>query len=193
MIDNLSPEIKEYLDRDSTKNFLFAARQFVEFLEIADIDKRVFYSKAHYLLINLYSAGHNLELIELRYSSEDKEYDRDTLFENKNAGLIYELDIDEAFYWEVFDPSYSEKDGKPIAGWSITDKEASQGSLVDDFTSIYEDLKIELLKIDKIKTDDAIEDALWELKFSFAHHWGNHCINALRYLHYLRYDGKQTI
>jgi hypothetical protein len=74
----------------------------------------------------------------------------------------------------------------------ITDKEPTQGWLVDDFADIYRDLKIELTKIEKIGTDEAVEDALWQLKWSFTNHWGQHCINALRALHYLWYDGKQT-
>ncbi|WP_425529083.1 DUF5063 domain-containing protein [Leptospira levettii] len=36
-----------------------------------------------------------------------------------------------------------------------------------------------------------VEDGLWNLKWSFIHHWGKHCIDALRYLHYLIYDGKK--
>jgi len=64
---------------------------------------------------------------------------------------------------------------------------------VDDFADIYRDLKIELIKIEKIGTDEAVEDALWQIKWSFVHHWGQHCINALRYFHYLYYDGKQTL
>ncbi len=190
--DKLSTEIKEFLKRTSIETFLLAARQFVGLLETTTINKEEFYSKAHTALIDLYSAGHKLDQIELKYSSEDKDYDRDAIFEDKNAGQISELDA-EAFYWEIFDPSYSEKEGQPNAGWTITDREATQGWLVDDFADIYRDLKIELFKIDNIGTDEAVEDALWQLKWSYAHHWGQHCINALRYLHYFYYNEKQTL
>jgi hypothetical protein len=190
--DKLSTDIKEFLKRTSTETFLLVARQFVRLLETTNIDKEEFYSKAHTALLDLYSAGHKLDQIELKYSSDDKDFDRDAIFENKNTGQISELRA-EAFYWEIFDPTYSEKDGQPNAGWTITDREPSQGWLVDDFADIYRDLKIELIKIDNIGTDEAVEDALWQLKWSFAHHWGQHCINALRYFHYLYYDGKQTL
>ena len=93
----------------------------------------------------------------------------------------------------MFNPSYTEQEGQPGLGWKISDKEASQGWLVDDFFDIYRDLKIELSKIDTIATDEAIEDALWELKWGFFHHWGNHCINAMRYLHYWHFEGKKTL
>ncbi len=190
--DKLSTDITEFLERTSTQTFFFAALQFADLLESENIDKEIFYSKAHTALLDLYSAGHKLEQIELKYSSADSDFDRNTIFENKNIGLISELG-EEAFYWEIFDPTYSEKDGKPNAGWTITDREATQGWLVDDFADIYRDLKIELMKIDNIGTDESIEDALWQLKWSFANHWGQHCINALRYFHHLYYDGKQTL
>jgi len=190
--DKLSTDIKEFLERTSTQTFLFAARQFVELLETGNIDKEIFYSKAHSTLLDLYSTGHKLDKIELNYSSEDRDFDRNTIFENKNVGLISELG-EEAFYLEIFDPTYSEKNGQPNSGWTINDKEATQCWLVDDFADIYQDLKIELIKIDNIRTDEAVEDALWSLKFSFANHWGKHCINALRYFHHLYYDGKQTL
>jgi hypothetical protein len=190
MTIKLSTDIKEFLNRKSTETIILAARQFIELLETKDIVKEAFYSKAHTALLDLYSAGYKLDQIELKHSSDDKNFDSEAIFENKNAGQISELGA-EAFYWEIFDPTYSENDGQPNAGWTITDREPTQGWLVDDFADIYRDLKIELTKIDNIGTDEAVEDALWQLKWSFAHHWGRHCINALRYFHYLYYDGKQ--
>jgi hypothetical protein len=190
--DKLSTDIKEFLNRTSTETFLLAARQFVGLLETSNLNKELFYSKAHIALLDLYSTGHKFDQIELKYSTKDKDFDRDAIFENKNKGQISDLGA-EAFYWEIFDPTYSEKEGQPNAGWTITDREATQGWLVDDFADIYRDLKIELIKIDNIGTDEAVEDALWQLKWSFAHHWGDHCINALRYFHYLYYDGKQIL
>lgn len=190
--NKLSTDIKEFLKRTSTETFLLAARQFVQLLENTNIDKGIFYPKVHAALLELYASGHKLDQIEPKYLSDGRDFDRDAIFENKNAGQISDLGA-EAFYWEIFDPAYSEKEGQPNAGWTITDREPSQGWLVDDFADIYRDLKIELLKIDKIGTDEAIEDALWQLKWSYAHHWGQHCINALRYLHYFYYEGKQTI
>ncbi len=190
--DKLSTYIQEFLKRTTTETFLHAARQFIGLLETVSTDKGEFYSKVHTALLELYSAGHKLEKIELKYSLADRNFDRDEIFENKNVGQISELG-GEAFYWEIFDPTYSELTGHPEPVWTITEREASQGWLVDDFADIYRDLKIELIKIDRIGTDQAIEDALWQLKWSFSNHWGQHCINALRYLHYFNYDGKQII
>jgi Domain of unknown function (DUF5063) len=191
--DKLSTDIQEFLKRTSTETFLLVARQFVELIENLSIEKEKFYSKAHSILLELYSAGQKLEQIELKYSTAESDFDKEVVFENKNVGLISELGK-EVFYWEIFDPTYTENEnGQPEQGWKITDKEASQGWLVDDFADIYRDIKIELLKIENIGTDEAIEDAFWQLKWGFANHWGRHSINALRYLHYLYYDGKQSL
>src|SRR5690606_9844233 len=141
-------------------------------LENDTISIEEFLPKIHTILLELYLAGHNLEEIELKYSSENTDFDRDIFIENKNVGLISKLGED-TFYLEIFDPTYEEE------------KEGVQGWLVDDFSDIYGDLKTELIKIDTIKTNESIEDALWTLKWGFSHHWGTHCINALRYLHFL--------
>lgn len=189
MTDKLSEDIKNFLDKDSTKDFLKAARHFVDLLEIEQIDQEEFYLQAHKALVDLYAAGHKLVWIDLKYSDSDKDYDRDDFDRGKNAGKIGDLG-EETFYWEVIDPTYTEQDGQPGQGWKITDKEPSQGWLVDDFSDIYNDLKTDLDKIDNNWTDEFVEDALWQMKWGFDHHWGHHCINAMRALHYLWYDGK---
>src|SRR5690242_14491716 len=153
-IDKLSINIREFLERASTKSFLLAARQFIHLLEDKTIDKENFYSVAHNKLLDLYTAGHKLDVIDLKYSSAERDFDSDKIFENNNADLISELG-GQAFYWEIFDPTYSENNGKSKTDESIKDKEASQGWLVDDFADIYRDLKIELTKIDKIGTNEA--------------------------------------
>ena len=190
----LSQDIQTFLDKDSTKDFLKVAGHFIELIEAKNIPTGQFSRQAHRILIDLYSSGHKLEQIDLKYSSADSDFGvtDEAFFKNNNQALISTLGKD-CFYWEVFDPTYTEKEnGQPEQGWKITDKETSQGWLVDDFADIYRDLKIEIEKM-KIGTDEAVEDALWQMKWSFINHWGNHCINALRYLHYLWYDGKLSM
>jgi len=176
----LSKDIQEFLDRQPTKEFLTNSRQFVQLLETKNVSNEDFYKKAHLSLSQLYAAGHKLEEIDLKYSSAESDFDRDKLFDDKNLGQIAELE-EYSFYSEVFDPIYDK------------DKEIVQGWLVDDFSDIYRDLKIELNKIDSIGTDDAVEDALWQMKWSFLNHWGQHCVNALRAFHFLIYDGKHVM
>lgn len=191
---NRSQDIQTFLDKNSTKDFLKVVGHFIELIEAGNIPTEQFYRQAHGILIDLYSSGHKLEQIDLKYSSVDSDFGvtDDEFFKNKNQALVSTLGKD-CFYWEVFDPTYTEKEnGQPEQGWKITDKEPSKGWLVDNFADIYRDLKIEIEKM-KIETDEAVEDALWQMKWSFINHWGNHCINALRYLHYLWYDGKLSM
>jgi len=185
--DKLSIEIKEFLEKASTRSFLFAVRQFISLMETTPEHKKLFYYEMHSALLDLYTAGHNLETIDLKYSNADSHFEVTEISYPKNARLFSELGEDE-FYSQVFDPRYSEQNGKPKRGWKINDKEVMGGSyLTGDFTEIYGDLKRELEIIDKIGTSEAVEDALWSLKFGFKNHWGNHSIDALRYLHYLFY------
>ncbi len=186
-----STEITELLNKKSTTDFLNAARQFVTLLENGDLNQETFYKDSHKALSELYRTALELETVELIHSgpnSKFDEIDKDEL-RKMNKNFISNLGKD-CFYWEVFDPTYTEENGKPGHGWEITDREPTPGWLVDDFADIYADLKEELTKIDQIGTDESIEDALWQLKFGFNHHWGNHCIDAMRALHYLWYDGK---
>jgi len=190
----VSHDIQTFLDKETTISFLKVAEDFIELIEAENNSPEQFYKQAHGTLIDLYSSGHKLEQIELKYSSADSNFGKadDEFFKNQNQALISTLGK-ECFYWEVFDPTYTENEnGQPEQGWKITDKEPSQGWLVDDFADIYRDLKIEIEKM-KIETDEAVEDALWQMKWSFINHWGHHCVNALRYLHYLWYDGKLSM
>ncbi|MBX3192596.1 MAG: DUF5063 domain-containing protein [Labilithrix sp.] len=68
-------------------------------------------------------------------------------------------------YWEVFNPY---EHAKPVAGW-----------LSDDVLDVYRDVRSGLWFWEK----NAIADAVWEWRFSFESHWGDHAIDALRALH----------
>ncbi|MBP7283461.1 MAG: DUF5063 domain-containing protein [Leptospiraceae bacterium] len=167
----LLTDIQEFLERDTTQNFLTAARQFVELLEMENIDKEDFFKKAHTALIELYASGYKLEEIDLEFENEDVNLKKNLSFENKNVKQIANLEFDTK-YWKVFNP-INKNIHEPI-----------QGDLALDFEDIYQDLKTELEKM-KIGTKEAVGDALWQMKFSFTMHWGNHCIDALRAIHYL--------
>ena len=178
MTNELSNEITQLLNKKSSVDFLNAAQSFLELLEKTNLDDKEFFKLAHVTLSQLYTTGLQLEEVELIYSGPDYECIKsdEELFENHNKVQIGNLGED-VFYREIFDP-INDKTDEPVQGW-----------LVDDFADIYRDLKIELEKI-KLGTNDAVEDAIWQLRFGFYHHWGNHCINAMRALHFLWYDGK---
>ncbi len=170
----LLTDIQEFLERDTTQNFLNAAHQFIELLELEIINRDDFFKRAHMALINLYASGHKFEEIELKLEKKELDFNKSISFENKNLNQISTLGYDTK-YRKVFNPI-----NKNV-------HELIQGDIALDFEDIYCDLKNELEKM-KIGTNEAVEDALWQMKFSFTMHWGNHCIDALRAMHYLSQD-----
>jgi hypothetical protein len=76
-------------------------------------------------------------------------------------------------YWDVFDPL---KEGE---------KEPVFNSLADDLADIYRDVK------DGLSLFDAghIVESVWEWRFGFSTHWGQHLTGAQRVLHsHLQYE-----
>ena len=53
------------------------------------------------------------------------------------------------------------------------------GSLVDDIADIYRDVVGGLVEYE----DGRRARAVWEWRFNFDHHWGEHAVNAIRVLH----------
>ena len=73
-------------------------------------------------------------------------------------------------YWEVFDP--------------IEEQESVCSDLIDDFTDIFNDLQRGICEYDAGR----IGNAVFEWKFGFNNHWGQHVVDAIRALHALRTD-----
>ncbi|MEM6789038.1 MAG: DUF5063 domain-containing protein [Myxococcota bacterium] len=134
-----------------------AARDFCDFVETAssvkDVSERL--RMGRYCLAKLVTAGSDLPLVE---ATTDK------------VVLWYGSPPDwpgfgpHDLYWEVFDPYVDEE---PVAG-----------SLLDDFLDIYHHLKRGLVAFDEGQQQDAV----WEWRFHFDHHWGDHAVDALRAL-----------
>jgi hypothetical protein len=78
-------------------------------------------------------------------------------------------------YWEVFDP--------------YVPTEAGCGSLTDDLLDVHDDVRRGLVLWDHGHRDAA----LWEWRFNFEIHWGDHCIDALRALHRACTELRRTI
>lgn len=72
-------------------------------------------------------------------------------------------------YWEVFDPWEEET---PI-----------RGNLYDDFSDIVKDLQRGIEEYDLGR----IGNAVFEWRFGVTNHWGDHTVNTIRALHWLRY------
>ena len=74
---------------------------------------------------------------------------------------------DKDLYWEVFNP-YEHDDNEPVAG-----------SLADDVLDIYRDVQRGLALWDSSQ----VRNAIWDWRFHFEFHWGEHAVDALRALH----------
>jgi hypothetical protein len=71
-------------------------------------------------------------------------------------------------YWEVFDP------------YDFASIASVAGSLTDDLLDVYRDLRRGLLSYEAGRVGAAV----WEWRFLFEHHWGEHAVDALRALHW---------
>lgn len=113
--------------------------------------------------------GAVLELPDVEPTSEAAAPDPPGLDEESHVvgRAVSSLGVDG--YWEVFDPRELDE---PVGG-----------SLTDDLVDIYRDLRRGLsLAI------GSLSDAVWEWKFSFETHWGNHATDAIRVLHRVATD-----
>ena len=67
--------------------------------------------------------------------------------------------------------------------------EAGVGDLGDDLADIYLDLRRGFAILD---SGGSINDAVWEWRFSFEHHWGQHAVDGLRVIHTLVNGGRDA-
>jgi uncharacterized protein DUF5063 len=100
----------------------------------------------------------------------------DARMSQRESGRLYELLkeklADANLYWTIFDPTET--------------SEAIQGSLADDIRDVYVDLKKVLILIEKGATTSEL--AIWDWRFGFYSHWGDHASSALRVIHNLLDD-----
>ena len=79
---------------------------------------------------------------------------------------VFKIEFNEfGQYWEVFNPYSLEE---PVGA-----------SLSDDISDIYQDVKRGILLYEQKEQTQAI----WQWKFHFDIHWGNHAVDAVRALH----------
>lgn len=171
--------LKALFFNEKIQSVLESARQFCDLVDAALTDKygqEDFIDLLHIRLVDLYNYSLHIPKIEIfvKYKSEEgkeiKDSDR-ALYEKLTQILGIYTD-----YSESFDPTIIESDDNYLQGW-----------LVDDLADIYKDLKQVLEMLDK-DTDEHVQEGLWNLRFVFGAHWGTHTINAIRFLHFVRYD-----
>ncbi len=139
--------------------FVDQARQFCAFVEQAsDHPLRERLASARQRLLDLYQAGWVLPRVEPPIGLE-----AEPNCEPPKPWIGFE---EFEYYWEVFDPYVEEA---PAAG-----------SLSDDVLDVFFDVRRGLALWD---LDVPKAAAIWEWRFHFDTHWGDHAIDALRALH----------
>ena len=152
----------------------------------ASIDTVEFIQAIHQLFARLYLGGLSLPSYHLLFEDDGEDAEADDYEGEENAPVpLREPDEDRQaserlaeltalssklgetwFYREVFDPH---EPAEP----EVT------GSLADDISDTYRDVSAGLHKWDRGETGPA----LWEWRFSFETHWGEHVSGGLRAMH----------
>lgn len=149
-------------------NAIVVFKRFCNFFEAYPLeDERSFFHELRKYLLEIYSIGLQLppsvDLSDIKYAEISLEDIKPRLM--AMDGLI-----SHRFYWEVFDP-YDDNDTNAVCG-----------DIIDDIGDIYKDIKNATLIYDT-ELEGHKQDALWKLEFGFKHHWGDHCVDALRACH----------
>lgn len=170
MISPVKMSGREILTTQEFLSFLSTARNFCALLETKQsISPKEFLAAIQRHLLILYSCGMNMRAIELQVPTDNEMEIPDIEMESMLRFIGESLQ--DRYYWHVFDPSDS------------NDTTSVCGDLVDDVGDMYKDIKRSLLLFDT-GSDEAKENAIWQFKFDFESHWGDHCVNALYAVHY---------
>jgi uncharacterized protein DUF5063 len=148
--------------------FASSALRLCNLLENADLSTKPAFDEIHLLLSQLYALGLQLPLDAELTQEIDPPSNRDRVahvFTRVTQALG-----SKNTYLEVYDPY---KEEQPL--WA---------SLADDISDIFGDLTEGLSHWDAGRYPDAV----WEWRFGLEQHWGNHYTDALRALHWLRFD-----
>ena len=167
----MNSSIETIVAQEQTKDFLKISRDFCAFIESIDKSSDAYLRQLQYLLLTLYKAATSLPWTTLEFNREFQMDLTKEEIENILRKLAEKIG-DDRYYWTVFDPT----DDK--------DRESVCGDLVDDIGDTYKDVKRGLLTFD-LGTMASKEHGIWELKFLFTKHWGQHTIDALRTIHFL--------
>lgn len=145
--------------KNSTHSFYHEAVLFCRYIDSLNVIETLNeYERILDKLLHLYSQG--LKLPQVEPDSADSVIADEIPYPNVKIR-------DDDAYWEIFD--------------TYTLEEPVQGSLTDDLSDIYHDLREGIALYEGKKYNEAV----WSWKFSFETHWGSHAIDAARALHYL--------
>jgi len=180
--------MKTQYQHPELSRFAELAEAFCQLLEKDEDSAAHQLREVHLLLPQLYASALRLPAPTVLFSDEDENDDDEDADEvpnvegeelSKSAAIalpavsrLGEFLGHRAAYREVFDPH----------DWSGSEgSEEVAGSVLDDLSDIYLDLRRGLL----LWRDGASGKALWEWRFNFEVHWGEHATGALRALYTL--------
>jgi Domain of unknown function (DUF5063) len=154
------------------ENFMAVAHRYCAFIEATNaLDRGVLVRELEGHLVSLYGAA--LLLPDAGASDRDAPdpmtREEQQALHRRLSGELGDLD----FYQMMFDP-YDWQDETPVTG-----------SLADDMADIYLDLRKGFVVIEAGGT---LDDAVWEWRFGFDHHWGRHAAHALYAAYVLAHD-----
>jgi hypothetical protein len=152
----------------STLELAQVAQTYCELIESSSESDERWLSKVAHLLPKLHAA----------VASLGEEHRR------ANHALVADLDARFELYTHLRD-LLGERDGYWMEFDVAGDRQAMSGSLADDLTDIYCELKHGLMLLDG-QADDALEG--WRRGFRV--HWGQHLVDAERHLYELRARGE---
>lgn len=142
-------------------DFANVARRYIDVIDTPPQDRADCLTRIEVLLAIPVASANDLPQVEPTTSEADPQ---EIAPPTGLANALGDADI----YWIVLDPT------------SVTQKPGvAAGSLTDDLTDIYVDLKRGLQLWDSRNERDAV----WEWRFSYQTHWGLHALNALRVVH----------
>jgi len=160
-------------DTKPVLEFIDIATKFVFLIENRDKKTQIqFIQDVFIALPQLCLCGMRLPDIKKLSNYEPPDISHDQ-WNNLFQSLEYKIK-DYNLYTHVFDP-YDENDREPIFH-----------SLSDDLADIYRDIKPGLLVWIKVTAVERLK-IIWDWKFSFEDHWGQHAVNALRAIYFLLY------
>ena len=166
-----SLKIEEILITQEFIDFYDNAGDFCAFIETTK-NETDYMNELKIRLLKLYELGTNLPWVDLQSNVDYDDKLSDVEFK-KVLDTIANKIGEKRFYWHVFNST------------NENDKQAVCGDLVDDLGDIYKDLKYSIL-IFNLNQSECKENAVWQFKFDFDSHWGDHCINALNAIHFFQ-------
>ena len=155
----------------TVKNFISAASAYCKLIEEPESQVSKFIPRLLASLGTLYVSALYLPETTVHESASDPTARSKANSKNLLPALqavLSEYDL----YCLVFDP--------------YKDKEPVVGSLSDDLLDTYFDIKEGLILLAGDSTL-ALDAAIWEWRFAFHAHWGDHATNAIRALHALAF------